>query len=96
MPAVRSLPVWACLGGLGGATLVAVGAAATPVIGVALLAVTLAATARDARPASVPLLALVVAWPSRSPRPPSAAWGCFGSAWPRWPDSSSAPSCSTS
>lgn len=37
--AVRALPWWQCLGGLGGASLVAAGAAATPRIGVALLTV---------------------------------------------------------
>jgi bacterial/archaeal transporter family-2 protein len=36
---VREVPWWTCLGGLGGASLVAVGAAATPRIGVALLTV---------------------------------------------------------
>lgn len=41
--AVRALPRWWLLGGLGGATLIAVGAAATPVIGVALLTVALVA-----------------------------------------------------
>lgn len=41
--AVRAVPVWARLGGLGGATLVAAGAAATPVIGVALLTVAMVA-----------------------------------------------------
>lgn len=43
LAAVRGVPAWWCLGGLGGATLVAVGAAATPVIGVALLTVALVA-----------------------------------------------------
>jgi bacterial/archaeal transporter family-2 protein len=41
--AVRQVPWWSRLGGLGGATLVAVGAAATPKIGVALLTVGLVA-----------------------------------------------------
>ena len=41
--AVRDVPWWSRLGGLGGATLVAVGAAATPRIGVALLTVGLVA-----------------------------------------------------
>lgn len=39
----RQVPWWCCLGGLGGAALVAVGAAATPQIGVALLTVSLVA-----------------------------------------------------
>lgn len=43
LAAVRQLPWWTRLGGLGGATLVAVGAAATPEIGVALLTVGLVA-----------------------------------------------------
>jgi transporter family-2 protein len=43
MAAVRELPWWQRLGGLGGATLVAVGAAAAPEIGVALLTVGLVA-----------------------------------------------------
>ncbi|MGB8649172.1 MAG: DMT family transporter, partial [Mycobacteriales bacterium] len=42
---VRSLPWWTCLGGLGGASLVAVGATAAPEIGVALLTVGLVAGA---------------------------------------------------
>jgi len=42
-PAVRTVPVWRRAGGLGGATLIAVGAAATPVLGVALLSVGLVA-----------------------------------------------------
>jgi len=41
--AVRSVPLWSRLGGLGGATLVGVGAAAEPKIGVALLTVGLVA-----------------------------------------------------
>lgn len=41
--AVRDVPVWQRLGGLGGAGLIAVGAAAAPVIGVALLTVGLVA-----------------------------------------------------
>lgn len=40
---VRRVPPWMLLGGLGGASVVAVGAAATPVIGVALLTVGLVA-----------------------------------------------------
>ena len=43
LAAVREVPWWTRLGGLGGATLVAVGAAATPRIGVALLTVGLVA-----------------------------------------------------
>ncbi|HVM26184.1 MAG TPA: DMT family transporter [Mycobacteriales bacterium] len=43
LAAVRDVPWWCRLGGLGGATLVAVGAAATPQIGVALLTVGLVA-----------------------------------------------------
>jgi transporter family-2 protein len=43
VPAVRTVPWWGRLGGLGGAGLVAVGAAATPVVGVALLTVGLVA-----------------------------------------------------
>lgn len=39
LPAVRGLPPWQLLGGLGGATLVAVGAVAAPELGVALLTV---------------------------------------------------------
>lgn len=39
LPRLRALPWWTRLGGLGGATLVAVGAAAAPQIGVALLTV---------------------------------------------------------
>ena len=41
--AVRHVPLWQRLGGLGGATLVAVGAAAAPTLGVALLTVGLVA-----------------------------------------------------
>ncbi len=40
---VRTVPVWRRLGGLGGATLIAVSAAAAPVLGVALLSVGLVA-----------------------------------------------------
>lgn len=43
LAAVRQVPWWTRLGGLGGASLVAVGAAATPQIGVALLTVGLVA-----------------------------------------------------
>ncbi|HVE74217.1 MAG TPA: DMT family transporter [Mycobacteriales bacterium] len=43
VPLVRSVPRWALLGGLGGASLVAVGAAAAPQLGVALLSVGLVA-----------------------------------------------------
>ena len=43
VPRLREVPAWTRLGGLGGAALVAVGAAATPVIGVALLTVGLVA-----------------------------------------------------
>ena len=43
LAAVRDVPWWSRLGGLGGATLVAVGAAAAPQIGVALLTVGLVA-----------------------------------------------------
>ncbi len=43
MAAVRAVPWWMRLGGLGGASLVAAGAAATPRIGVALLTVALVA-----------------------------------------------------
>lgn len=39
VPVLRAVPWWTRLGGLGGATLVLVGAVATPVIGVALLTV---------------------------------------------------------
>jgi len=42
-PAVRTVPWWQRLGGLGGASLVAVGAAAAPKLGVALLTVGLVA-----------------------------------------------------
>jgi len=42
-PAVRTVPLWQRLGGLGGASLVAVGAAAAPKLGVALLTVGLVA-----------------------------------------------------
>ena len=43
LPLLRSTPWWSRLGGLGGATLVVAGAAAAPVIGVALLTVGLVA-----------------------------------------------------
>lgn len=43
LPAVRGVPWWTCVGGIGGAALVAVGAAAAPVLGVALLTVGLVA-----------------------------------------------------
>lgn len=43
LPGLRRVPWWTRLGGLGGATLVAVGAAAAPQIGVALLTVGLVA-----------------------------------------------------
>ena len=43
LPALRSVPLWTRLGGLGGAALVAVGAASVPVIGVALFTVALVA-----------------------------------------------------
>ena len=43
LPAVRAVPWWTRLGGLGGAALVAAGATATPVLGVALFTVALVA-----------------------------------------------------
>lgn len=43
LPSLRSVPGWLRLGGLGGATLVVAGAAATPIIGVALFTVGLVA-----------------------------------------------------